>query len=514
MARSNMGFIRRVDRVPLQRQKIARELFTPRRIRAQQGSATAKAMGAVAVAAVGAGIGEYLFAYREVNGATQLERAGSHISSLDRVVPAAMGFVALEVPFLIALGIARLARGGRKTAQQVQRVTGVDILGESSLAAPQPPARPSGALPAIIKRSDPKMAAVSLSPGVSLPASASIPIPIDVTGGAPANGFKIGQILSFGADRYEILGQLGAGGMGKVYKVRYLNNGEIQALKVLLFDKPNARSRFVKEAIAIRELTQRSRKGSGEWEPLDGVVGYKGFSETAGACYLFMEFLDGLPLYDFVNNLDKAYAEDTGVPTEQRIRDLQLIKLGLFQGQFQTLGAVYAAKQIIHRDLKGENVFVVRDAQGQPHIKIFDWGLAKEINKIPGTQPESTIDGESFGIKGTPSHMPPEMVWAGMTDPNGNEFDPNNIGIQADMYSSGVMVYTSLVGRLPFDVKLCNLIPMHHSPQAPQLVIPDFIRPRTAEVLRRLLARYPNDRPRDYAEVNGLMKAAITEISG
>jgi serine/threonine-protein kinase len=367
-----------------------------------------------------------------------------------------------------------------------------------------------------VKKGSGPQKAVSLSPGASLPASASvsIPIPVDISGGAPANGFKIGEILTFGADRYEILGQLGKGGMGKVYKVRYLNNGEIQALKILLFDNPNARSRFVREAIAIRDLTQRPRERSGDWEPLDGVVGYKGFSETAGACYLFMEFLDGLPLYDFIQSLEQEYSQKTDTPTEQRVRELQLIKLHLFQGQFHTLGAVYEAKQIIHRDLKGGNVFVVRDAKDMPRIKIFDWGLAKEIESIAGAGKDGLTMAEGGGILGTPSHMPPEIVWAAMTDPNGKEYDPKNIGIQADMYSSGVMVYTSLVGRLPFDVNPRNFCPVHLNPQAPQLIIPDFIRPRTAEVLSRLLARYPETRPRDYAELNGLIEAAKSEISG
>ena len=226
MARSNVGYVRRMDRVPYQRQ-CARE---PRRMRAQQGSATVKALSAIgvgAVGAVGAGVGEYLFAYRKINGATQLERAGSHLSNMEgltlayhRALPAVTGAVIAEASFVVALMVARLFTRGRRTAAQVQKITPSDVVAERKLTIASPPTAP-GALPdVLVRRSDPKMLAVSFSP--SRTSGPSVSIPVDFSAGFSAKGLKVGDEIKIVTASYMIERELGKGGMGRVWLAKTL----------------------------------------------------------------------------------------------------------------------------------------------------------------------------------------------------------------------------------------------------------------------------------------------------
>jgi hypothetical protein len=207
---------------------------------------------------------------------------------------------------------------------------------------------------------------------------------------------------------HEILGELGAGAMGVVYKARHLRLGRIVALKII---RPNSRmsaaeeARFRTEAEAIARLQHPhivQIHEIGEWRPQRG---------GAPQPYFALEFCAG-------GNWGKKLAGAPLPPAEAAAAVETLAR------------AVQAAhdKHIIHRDLKPANVLI--DADGR--LKITDFGLAKKLDDHV-----QTISG---AVMGTPSYMAPEQA-AGLT---------TRIGRPADVYALGAILYECLTGRPPF----------------------------------------------------------------
>ncbi|MFZ9822509.1 MAG: protein kinase domain-containing protein, partial [Gemmataceae bacterium] len=202
---------------------------------------------------------------------------------------------------------------------------------------------------------------------------------------------------------YDILGELGRGGMGVVYRAKQRGLGRMVALKMILGGanvNPEDVARFELEARAVGSMTHPN------------IVQVYEVGEFNGAPYFSLEFVDGGPL-------DKKL-ENSPQPAEWSARMmLQLAR-----------GMAYAhSKQIIHRDLKPANVLVSKDGVG----KIADFGLAKKMDADDGKT-------RAGSIMGTPSYMPPEQA-GGQTE---------EIGPLADIYSLGAMFYEFLTGRPPF----------------------------------------------------------------
>jgi WD40 repeat protein len=200
---------------------------------------------------------------------------------------------------------------------------------------------------------------------------------------------------------YEVLGVLGRGGMGVVYRARQLGLGRIVALKRILhaeYAGPEARRRFQAEAESIARLHHPH------------IVQIHEVGEAGGLAFFSLEYCGGGSLEE---RLD-------GTPWEAQ-RAARLI---------ETLaGAVAAAHAagIIHRDLKPGNVLLSED--GTP--KVADFGLAKRLD-VPGQT-------QTGAVVGTPSYMAPEQA--------GGKKD---VGPPADVYALGILLYELLVGRPPF----------------------------------------------------------------
>jgi tRNA A-37 threonylcarbamoyl transferase component Bud32 len=200
---------------------------------------------------------------------------------------------------------------------------------------------------------------------------------------------------------YEILSQLGKGGMGVVYKARHQQLKRVVALKMILHGEHASKQehrRFLAEAEAVARLQHPH------------VVQIFDVGECAGLPYFALEYCDGGSLAD---NLD-------GTPWEVK-RAARLV---------ETLArAIHTAHTagLVHRDLKPANVLMAAD--GTP--KVTDFGLVKRLDQQGRTR--------TGAVMGTPSYMAPEQA-RGKKD----------VGPAADVYALGAMLYELLVGRPPF----------------------------------------------------------------
>jgi predicted Ser/Thr protein kinase len=201
---------------------------------------------------------------------------------------------------------------------------------------------------------------------------------------------------------YEVLEQLGQGGMGVVYKVRQVSLNRLVALKMILAG-----------AHASEELTARFRSEAEVVARLQhpGIVQIHEIGDHEGTPFFSLEFVSGGSLAEQI--------KETAMPARAAAR--------LVESLARTMH--YAHEHgILHRDLKPANVLLSED--GQP--KITDFGLAKHLEKPAG----QTRTGE---VLGTPSYMAPEQA-GGRKD----------IGPAADVYALGAILYELLTGRPPF----------------------------------------------------------------
>ncbi len=202
---------------------------------------------------------------------------------------------------------------------------------------------------------------------------------------------------------HEILGVLGRGAMGVVYKARQRGLRRLVALKMILAG-PHAgeaeRSRFRTEAEAAAELRHPN------------IVQVYEVGEEDGRPYVSLEFIDG----------DSLARKIDGTPRPPR--EAAELTLTLARAM-----AFAHAQGVIHRDLKPANVLLTRD--GVP--KVTDFGLAKRLDDDTGRT-------HSSAVLGTPSYMPPEQA----------EGKIQQVGPLADVYALGAVLYELLTGRPPF----------------------------------------------------------------
>ena len=264
-------------------------------------------------------------------------------------------------------------------------------------------------------------------------------------------GQRVGQLL---AGRYRVLRWIGAGGMGEVYEAENVRIGRRVALKILSGDlrkSPELVERFDREARAAS-----AARGPHVVEMLD--VG----RTDDDLPFLVMELLDGTPLS---RRLDGGPLEvDVAVD----------IALQITRG----LSSAHAAG-VVHRDLKPDNVFLIRVDQRE-HAKILDFGISR-IG--PGdTSTELTKTGSALG---TPSHMAPEQV-EGKRD----------VDARADLWALGVLLYQMLTGKLPFEADSYGLMLVRILQEAPTPIatVRSEVPETLAAVVTRCLAKSPGDR--------------------
>ncbi|WP_437521788.1 protein kinase [Sorangium sp. So ce726] len=206
------------------------------------------------------------------------------------------------------------------------------------------------------------------------------------------------------AGRYRLGPVIGVGGMGAVYEAVHIETNRRRALKIMhptLFESPNLRERFQREARISAEI---------ESEFIVEVFD-AGIDEQTGMPFLVMELLRGEDLDHRIERLGK-------LPPLEVVTYLHQVALALDRTH---------RASIVHRDLKPENIFLTQREDGQPHVKILDFGIAKLVA-------EHASAGRATHGVGTPIYMAPE------------QFDGAPLSSATDVYALGMVAYTLLVG--------------------------------------------------------------------
>jgi WD40 repeat protein len=246
---------------------------------------------------------------------------------------------------------------------------------------------------------------------------------------------------------YEVLTELGRGGMGVVYKARHAALDRIVALKMILGSGPldaDEAARFRTESQAVARLHHPN------------IVQIYEVGETGGRPFFSLEYVEGGSL---ANQLAGA-----PLPAARAAAVVEAVARG-----------VHAAHQagIIHRDLKPANVLLLPD--GTP--KVTDFGLAKKLDDDAG-QTRTGV------IIGTPSYMAPEQA-GGKT---------KEVGRSADVYALGAVFYECLTGRPPF--KAASLLETLHLVRSREPVPPSRLQPKTPRDLETICLKCLQKEPR------------------
>ncbi|MGY3703613.1 hypothetical protein BW731_06745 [Vagococcus martis] len=213
--------------------------------------------------------------------------------------------------------------------------------------------------------------------------------------------------------RYEIIGNIGSGGMANVYLARDLILNREVAIKVLRFDfqdDQNAIRRFQREALAATEMVHPN------------IVSVYDVGEENGMQYIVMEYVRGTDLKHYIRNYSP-------IPLDTVVYMME-----------QILSAVSLAHEhgIIHRDLKPQNILV--DEQG--NVKITDFGIAIALSETSLTQTNTLL--------GSVHYLSPEQARGGMSTR------------QSDIYALGIILYELLTGQVPFEGESAVSIALKH----------------------------------------------------
>lgn len=268
--------------------------------------------------------------------------------------------------------------------------------------------------------------------------------------------------------RYEILGELGQGAMGIVYKARDPKIQRLLAIKTIRFSDEfeeekikEVKDRFLREAEIAGKLSHPS------------IVSIYDVGEDYELTYLAMEFLEG-------ENLQRYCRKGALFPLRKVLYVVAEVASALNYAHTQG---------VIHRDIKPANIMLLKDG----HVKVTDFGIAKAVSS---SQTKSGI------VLGTPNYMSPEQI-------NGHALDG-----RSDIFSLGVVFFELLTGQLPFQGKtLTNLFYQITQGSHPSVrsINPKVPKP-CEQIIDRALAKEPEQRFQSAGELSKYLNAVALKI--
>lgn len=255
------------------------------------------------------------------------------------------------------------------------------------------------------------------------------------------------------ADRYEILGKVGAGGMSDVYKAKDLTLGRFVAIKVL-------KAEFSEDINFVTKFRSEAQAAAGLEHP--NIVNIYDVGSENGLHYIVMEYVEGITL--------KTYIEKKG-----QLSFKEAVSIAIQVGR-----GIEAAhnKNIVHRDIKPQNIMISTEGK----VKVTDFGIARAATS-------NTI---SSDVMGSVHYSSPEQARNGFVDG------------KSDIYSLGIVMYEMVTGRVPFDGDTTVAVAIQHLQE--EMVPPSVYAPNLPISMEKIILKCTQKNPdRRYSSMMALL---------
>lgn len=255
------------------------------------------------------------------------------------------------------------------------------------------------------------------------------------------------------ADRYEIVGRVGAGGMADVYKAKDHTLGRFVAVKVL-------KQEFSEDVNFVTKFRTEAQSAAGLEHP--NIVNIYDVGSENGMYYIVMEYVEGITL--------KTYIEKKG-----RLSFKEAVSIAIQVGR-----GIESAhnKHIIHRDIKPQNIIISTEGK----VKVTDFGIARVATT-------NTINAD---VMGSVHYASPEQARNGFVDG------------KSDIYSLGIVMYEMVTGRVPFDGESTVSVAIQHLQE--EMVVPSAYAPDLPISMEKIILKCTQKSPdRRYDSISDLL---------
>ena len=255
------------------------------------------------------------------------------------------------------------------------------------------------------------------------------------------------------ADRYEVVGQIGTGGMSDVYKAKDHTLGRYVAIKVL-------KEEFSEDTNFVTKFRSEAQAAAGLEHP--NIVNIYDVGSENGIHYIVMEYVEGITLMTYIEKKGQLNYKETLSIAIQVSRGIQAAH----------------AKHIIHRDIKPQNIIISTDGK----VKVTDFGIARAVS-------EHTIHSD---VMGSVHYASPEQARNGY------------VSNRSDIYSLGIVMYEMVTGRVPFDGDSTVAVAIQHLQD--EMVPPSTYAPNLPISLEKIIQKCTQKSPdRRYDSMESLL---------